>query len=101
MLENLIFIELKRRGIECWFYKTNTNLEVDFLWFDSEPRLVQVCYDLTDPSTLKREISALETAMKELDVKSSLILSYNEKRDVVTSTGTISVIPVMEWLPGN
>lgn len=38
--------------------------------------------------------------MKELSVKSSLILSYNEKRDVVTKTGTISVIPVMEWLLG-
>jgi uncharacterized protein len=101
MLENLIFIELKRRGIECWFYKTNTNLEVDFLWFDNKPRLMQVCYDLTDPFTLKREISALETAMKELSVKSSLILSYNEKRDVVTNTGTISVIPVMEWLLDN
>ena len=100
MLENLIFIELKRRGIECWFYKTKNNLEVDFLWFDIEPRLIQVCYDLTDPSTLKREISALETAMNELSVKSSLILSYNEKRDVVTTTGTISVVPVMEWLMG-
>ena len=101
MLENLIFIELKRRGIEFWFYKTNTNQEVDFLWFDNKLRLMQVCYDLTDPSTLKREISALETAMKELSVKSSLILSYNEKRDVVTNTGTISVVPVMEWLLDN
>jgi predicted AAA+ superfamily ATPase len=100
MLENLVFIELKRRGIECWFYKTNTNLEVDFLWFDGETRLMQVCYDLTDPSTLKRETSALETAMKELSVKSSLMLSYNEKRDFVTKTGTISVLPVMEWILG-
>jgi predicted AAA+ superfamily ATPase len=98
LLENLVFIELKRRGFECWFYKTNTNLEVDFLWFDNEPRLVQVCYDLTDPSTWKREIVALELAMRELSVKKSLILSYNEKREIVTKTGTISVIPVMLWL---
>lgn len=101
MLENLIFIELKRKGIECWFYKTNTNLEVDFLWFNNEATLMQVCYDLTDPYTLKREISALETAMKELSVKSSLLLSYNEKRDVFTEAGTISIIPVLDWLLDN
>jgi len=98
MLENLVFIELKRRGIECWYYKTKNNLEVDFVWFMNEPRLAQVCYDLTDPVTYQRETTAIETAMKELSINSSFILSYNLKNEVKTPAGTIKIIPVIEWL---
>jgi len=98
LLENIVFIELKRRGIECWFYRTKDNLEVDFLWVESELHLVQVCYDLTDPATRKREITALETAMGELSVNRSQILSYNEKKEIKTNTGTIHMLPVWEWL---
>ena len=89
LLENLVFIELKRRGIECWFYKTKNNLEVDFLWFGAEPELMQVCYDLTDPVTLKREIRALHTAMQELSVSRSIIISYNERREINDPSGVI------------
>lgn len=100
MLENLVFIELRRRGIDCWYYKTKNNLEVDFLWFADTPQLVQVCYDLTDPLTFRRETSALETAMKELQIKNSYILSYNKREEVKTSSGIIKIIPVYEWLLG-
>jgi predicted AAA+ superfamily ATPase len=98
MMENLVFIELKRRGLECWFYKTKNNLEVDFLWFGEEPELIQVCYDLTDPLTLKREVRALQTAMKELSVSRSLIISYAERREINDTAGVIRIIPVTEWL---
>ncbi len=100
MLENLVFIELKRRGTELWYYKTKNNQEVDFLWFDPEPGLIQVCYDLTDPVTYKRETRALETAMKELSVRNSVILSYNERREIKTGAGIIRIIPVYDWLTG-
>ena len=98
MLENLVFIELKRRGTECWFYRTKNNLEVDFLWFDREPNLTQVCYDLSDPVTYRREIAALETAMKELSVNKSTILSYNERKTIKCETGVINIIPVKDWI---
>ncbi|MGB9748154.1 MAG: ATP-binding protein [Bacteroidales bacterium] len=98
MLENLVFIELKRRGTDCWYYKTRNNLEVDFIWFGKEPVLTQVCFDLTDPATFKRETTALETAMKELSVRNSFILSFNERKEVKTPAGIIKIIPVIEWL---
>ncbi len=100
MLENLVFTELKRREIECWFYKTKNNLEVDFLWFDNKPNLMQVCYDLSDTLTLRRETTALDAAMKELSVRSSVILSYNERKEIKTGTGLIRIIPVHMWLTG-
>lgn len=98
MLENLVFIELKRRGTECWFYRTKNNLEVDFLWFDHGPNLTQVCYDLSDPVAYRRETAALETAMKELSVNKSTIFSYNERKTIKCETGVINIIPVKDWL---
>lgn len=98
LLENLIFIELKRRGVEVWFYKTKNNLEVDFLWFNVEPKLLQICYDLSSPSTYKREISALETAMQEIGVKRSSIISYTSSDTIETPSGIIKVIPAWQWL---
>jgi len=98
LLENLIFIELKRRGVEVWFYKTKNNLEVDFLWFNVEPKLLQICYDLSSPSTYKREISALETAMQEIGVKHSSIISYISSDTIETPSGIIKVIPAWQWL---
>jgi len=100
MLENLVFIELKRRAIDCWYYKTRNNLEVDFVWFADKPVAVQVCYDLTDPVTYRRETAALETAMKELGINKSVILSYNRREQVKTPSGIINIVPVYEWLSG-
>lgn len=98
MLENMVYTELKRRGKECWFYKTRSGLEVDFLHPDKKTDLLQVCYDLTDPATLKRETAALSESMTELGLKESGILSYNERYDISTKAGTIHVIPAWEWL---
>ena len=98
LLENTVFIELKRRGIEFWFYKTKNNLEVDFLWFANTPKLLQVCYDLSSPVTLKREITALETAMQTFSVNHSCIISYNTSDLIETPSGIIKVIPVWQWL---
>ena len=59
---------------------------------------MQVCYDLSDPVTFNREIKALKTAMKELSIRRSLILSYNERREITDLNGVIRIVPVAEWL---
>ena len=98
LLENMIFIELKRRGVDVWYYKTKNNLEVDFLWFNNEPELLQICYDLSSPSTFKREVTALETAMTDFNVQYSTIISYNTSDIIETTSGIITVIPAWKWL---
>lgn len=69
--ENLLFVELIRRnfklGPDLFYYRTNNDKEVDFLCRKGHQivQLVQVCFDLSDPRTFKREMSALATAAKE------------------------------------
>ena len=100
MLENMVYIELRRRGSECWFYRTAGGLEVDFYIPGNDHQLIQVCYNMTDPLTRKRETAELDTAMKELNLKESLILTYNERSELKTASGLIRIIPTWEWLLG-
>lgn len=98
LLENLVFIELRRRQNEVWFYRNAGGTEVDFYIPAGTEKLIQVCYDMSDPATLEREKSALETAMKELGLRESYILTMAERREIKTGSGIIYVRPVYEWL---
>lgn len=73
--ENLIFLDLKREGCNIYYYLTNERYEVDFLIEDrtGEKKLIQVCWDTSNAETLQREIRALETASKELNLPGELI----------------------------
>ena len=95
LLENQIYIELRRRGFIPYFLKSK--LEVDF-YVPEENLLIQVSYTISDPETRKREIKALESAMKSLEISESLIITIDEREIIETSSGKIKVIPAFEWL---
>jgi predicted AAA+ superfamily ATPase len=60
LLENVVFLELIRRGYRVSTGKVD-NLEVDFVAEkDSERLYIQVCYLLASPETEEREFSSLE-----------------------------------------
>lgn len=76
LFENLVYIELKRRGFEVYYYLTEKDrYEVDFLVKDSNHNwhLYQVAWDVTDPDTYAREKRALELAERELKIKGEII----------------------------
>jgi len=100
LLENLVFLELKRRGEDVWYYKSRNNLETDFLINPANPALVQVCYDMADPLTRNREINALRACMKELNRNEGLILTKNEEEEIKTPEGMIIMMPVWKWATG-
>ena len=100
LLENLVFIALRRLYPEIYYYKTRTGREVDFIipkrrgtfW------LLQVCLSLVDPQTRKREIQALHEAMIELNLKTSMIVTRNEHENIEIKGRTIEVIPISRFL---
>ena len=60
LLENFVFIELKRNGYEV-FTGTDRNKEVDFVAKKQGlTRYFQVCYLLTDEQVISREFGNLE-----------------------------------------
>jgi predicted AAA+ superfamily ATPase len=95
LLENQIYIELRRRGEKPFFLKRKT--EVDF-FIPEKNELIQVAYSISDPETAKREIKGLRDAMKELNITSGWIITYNESKEIATDEGTIHVLPAWQWL---
>ena len=101
LLENTVFLELKRRGHEVWFYKSQTGQEVDFLVNPNHPALIQVCYDLQNPKTRQREISSLSVCMKELNMNHGIIITKNDEEVIDKNNLSINIIPVWKWLLSN
>lgn len=100
LLENLIFIELKRRNKEVFFYKTKEGYEVDFLVHDDEPVLILVSYTLADKNTEKREVRALLASMRELNVNNALLITHEEEDVLVFGSLGIYVLPAWKFLTG-
>ena len=97
ILENVVAIELYRRGREAYYFKNRH--ECDFIVkTGSQPsEAIQVCWELT-PRDEKREIAGLVEAMTSLNLARGRILTFaqSEKREV---NGTkIDIQPVWRWL---
>ena len=99
-LENLVFVELKRRDEDIYYYKTKNNLEVDFLLKKGRKvkQLIQVSQNLKEAKTKEREVKGLTTALKELKLKQGLILTEDEEETITLKGIKIVVQPVYKWL---
>ena len=103
LLENLVFLALRRQTPVIFYFKTKAGREVDFLAQlpDRSRKLIQVSETLADPQTRKREITALTEAMSELELSEGLIITKQEEEVIETDSGTIRVKPAWRFLLEN
>lgn len=100
LLENLVFITMRRLYPEIYYYKTKTGKEVDFII----PRrkksflLIQVCETLAHPQTKQREVTALTEAMTEKGNQEGYIITKHEEEVITTAAGIIKVVPAWRFL---
>lgn len=103
--ENVVAIELLRQksfdtNLEIYYWKNIQHEEVDFVVKSrlKVEQLIQVCYDINDYDTKKREVTALIKAAKELKCKNLLIITgdYNAKEKI--DNKEIQFIPLWKWL---
>lgn len=100
LLENIVFVNLRRQGVSPNYYRTRGKKEVDFIYRDAsgDLRLVQVCESIVVPSTRKREIAAIEEAMKEQRIDHGTIVTRTESEKIELDNGTIEVVPAWKYL---
>jgi len=93
LLENIIFLELKRRNNQVWIGKTN-NLEVDFVVRNNEgfTQYYQVSQSVQNPTTLARELAPFESIA---DHHEKLLITMDY--DTGTYNG-IKKINAIDWL---
>jgi predicted AAA+ superfamily ATPase len=99
ILENLVFLELRRRAPSVFYYKTANGEEVDFLVKGrKDMQLIQVCYDLHNLDVYTREKKSLLCGMRELELKQGTIITEIEKRTLKEGGLALNIIPAWEWL---
>jgi len=100
LLENLVFMSLRREHADIFYYKTRSGREVDFVipMKGGAVRLVQVCETLARPETRKRECQALADAMGELRCKTVTLVTLDEEGEERVASGVITITPAWRFL---
>lgn len=105
-LENMVFIELKRRYKENIYYHQD-EYECDFILREGIKiiQAIQVTQHLQDPNTKQREYRGLIDAMQAYNLNTGIILTENEqgeeKLSVAGKTYHIQIMPIAQWLCKN
>lgn len=93
ILENVVYLELLRRGYEVYIGK-NDNSEVDFVAVnDKGTEYYQISYSVNDDKTLERELKSLDN-IDDHNQKYLLTMDYTP----YTTYNGIKQINVLDWL---
>lgn len=98
LLENMVFMHLRRSGYEVEYVTTTDGYETDFFArhkVDGKIKLIQVCWDLSDKKTFDRERRGLENAMAQFGIDEGTIVTWDDQAD---HDDAIQVVPVWKWL---
>jgi len=97
LLENLIFLELRRRNKKIFYNRDN--YECDFIIQEKEKvvQAIQVTENLNLDNE-KREMEGILEAMNKFKLKEGLIITLDEERDIEVEGKKIYVLPVWKWL---
>ncbi len=108
LMENLVAIalhEIELAGsLNLYYWKNAQQQEVDFVLHKSGKvvALIQVCTDLSDEKTRRREVNALLIAGRDCACKKRIILTMDEEKTKTEEwfgiKGNIQYISLWKWL---
>ena len=97
MLENVVFMALRRKAGKISYLVNGDGTEVDFHVHDKvshKESLVQVSYAMSDAATFDREMGALKLARDKTGIRDCTIVTWDDEDE---SDG-IRIVPVWKWL---
>lgn len=102
LYETSVFIHFKRDGKQIYYFKNEKGKEVDFVILESNKviNLIQVCFNLNDEKTKKREITGLISAMKYFNLNEGIIITDNSDKEVEIDNKKIKIVSLWEFLLG-
>jgi len=96
-LENLIFLHLRRKYKELYYFDENGECDFVVMKKGIVIKLIQVCYELT-PDNLSRELNGLIKAMKYFKKSNATIVTLSSQDKIVEDGLEIEVIPAFKYL---
>lgn len=104
-LENVVFIELKRRYVsqaeDVYYYKPNARgKEVDFVVCRQGRvvEIIQVSYSVNAVNTFKREVEALVQASNDIQCDRLTLVTLDESKTIEYEGKNIHIMNALEWL---
>jgi len=100
LMENIVFTQLKIRGLEFYFYYSQSKEEVDFIIKDNLKikELIQVCFNPDNLETREREIKSLLRASKYLKCDNLKIITSDTEKTEQIKGKNIVFVPLWKWL---
>jgi predicted AAA+ superfamily ATPase len=97
LLENAVFMELRKKGRPVSFFKNRK--ECDFIIMDNQEKVaIQVTYSISDAETLKRETEGIIEACKTSGIRDAVILTSSEENILNREGIEIKILPTYKWL---
>lgn len=105
LAENIVYLTLKRKQVlypqkELFYWKDDQHREVDFIAKDglNITNLIQVCWNINDERTKKRELVSLQKAMEKLKNANALIITGDTEGEVTLNGYKVKTVPLWKWL---
>jgi uncharacterized protein len=99
-LENMVFLEFKRRGYEVFYWHSSKGYEVDIVARKMSAPIcaAQVSLSIVDPKVREREVRALQAINKELKLKELFLITLADKpEEIDIGKAKIKVLPFADW----
>lgn len=102
LMENAVFLELRRQERELYYFKDERGREVDFAVVEDGivSELIQVSYSLDEPETFEREVSALMSASEKLNCDSLTIINWERDDTIEVEGKKVRLVPLWKFLLG-
>ena len=99
LLENMVYIELRRRGGEI-FYHNSGNAECNFVVRDGfrVVQAIQACYLLGSSDIREREIRGIQDAMDTYQLLEGTIITNTHEEELKYGDKMIHILPAWKWL---
>ncbi|MDG6229255.1 MAG: ATP-binding protein [Candidatus Thermoplasmatota archaeon] len=97
ILENIVFIELKRLSYEIYYFSNKNECDFVIKKDNKIVNAIQVCYMLNEENK-KREIQGLCEAMDTFQLKTGLLLTNEQEEEILIDNKKIMIIPVWKWM---
>jgi len=99
LAENIVFLELFRRGNNIFYWRDYQQKEVDFIVNGKKLKnLIQVCWDIENEKVRNRETSSLIRAMKGFKFRNGLIITEDFEGEEKIGNKKIIYKPLWKWL---
>ncbi len=99
LLENHVYLEIRRKYDLIEYYRTRAGREVDFIVTDQQGRkfLIQAAADMQNAATRNRELKALDEALNECGLDRAIVVTLDQDEKLKTDHGQVEIVPAWRW----